>query len=134
MIRTLPAFFFVTTIGLLCAIGCQQQTEQTTSEPRTTVTQTEADGLEHQGSADADIEAAMAELDPEDRKEAESQKFCAVMTANRLGSMGVPLKLDVKGQPVFVCCAGCRTKATKNADETLATVAKLKAENGGSKE
>ena len=134
MVKTFPALLLITTTGLLFAMGCQQQTGQTTSESQTTVTPSEADGLEHQGSADADIEAAMAELDPEDRKEAESQKFCAVMTANRLGSMGVPLKLDVKGQPVFVCCAGCRTKATKNADETLATVAKLKAENGGSKE
>lgn len=134
MVKTFPALLLITTTGLLFAMGCQQQTEQTTSEPRTTVTQTEADGLEHQGSADADIEAAMAELSPEDRKEAESQKFCAVMTTSRLGSMGAPLKLDVQGQPVFVCCAGCKTKATKNADETLATVAKLKAENASSKE
>jgi hypothetical protein len=48
--------------------------------------------------------------------------------------MGAPLKLDVKGQPVFVCCAGCKSKALKNPDETLATVAKLKAENSGSQE
>lgn len=134
MIRTLPAFFFVTTIGLICAIGCQRPADPTASEPPITVTQSDVNDQEQQDAEQADIEAAMAELDPEDRKEAESQKFCAVMTANRLGSMGVPLKLDVKGQPVFVCCAGCRTKATKNADETLATVAKLKAENGGSKE
>jgi len=98
------------------------------------VTQSGVDDQQQQDSDQADIEAAMAELALEDRKEAESQKFCAVMTANRLGSMGVPLKIDVKGQSVFVCCAGCRTKATKNADETLATVAKLKAENGSSKE
>lgn len=134
MVKTFPALLLITTPALLFSMGCQQQTEQTASEPQTAVTQTEAEGQEHSSSGDADIDAAMAELSPEDRMEAESQKFCAVMTTSRLGSMGAPLKLDVQGQPVFVCCAGCKTKATKNADETLATVAKLKAENASSKE
>jgi len=134
MIKPLPVSFFITTIPLLFAFGCQRPSDPTASEPTTTVTQSGVDDQQQQDSDQADIEAAMAELALEDRKEAESQKFCAVMTANRLGSMGVPLKIDVKGQSVFVCCAGCRTKATKNADETLATVAKLKAENGSSKE
>ena len=30
------------------------------------------------------------------------------MTEMPLGSMGVPLKVDVDGRTVFICCEGCR--------------------------
>lgn len=113
------------------AAGCQSQTSPPPTEGSAHV---EADGNDHADSdqgdnGESDVTLAMAKLSPEDRQEAEAQKFCAVMNTSLLGSMGAPLKLDVKGQSVFVCCAGCKSKAMKNADETLATVAKLKAEN-----
>ena len=118
------------------AAGCQSQTSPPPAEASAIV---EADGHdraehEHGDGGESDVKLAMAELSPEDRKEAETQKFCAVMNTSLLGSMGAPLKLDVKGQPVFVCCAGCKSSALKNPDETLATVAKLKAENSTSRE
>ena len=78
-----------------------------------------------QGNQEADIQASLAKLSPDDRKLAEAQKFCAIQTKNRLGAMGTPIKLMVKGQPVFVCCKGCQSKATANPDATLATVAAL---------
>ena len=115
------------------ASGCQSQTSPPPTEASA---HGEADGhAEHEQSADgeSDVTSAMAELSPEDRKEAEAQKFCAVMNTSLHGSMGVPLKLDVKGQPVFVCCGGCKSRALKNPDEILATVATLKAEKGGIK-
>ena len=118
------------------AWSCQSETSPSPPEASAHV---ESDGHnhadhEHGDGGESDVALAMAELSPEDRKEAEAQKFCAVMNTSLLGSMGAPLKLDVKGQPVFVCCAGCKSKALKNPDETLATVTKLKAENGRSKE
>jgi hypothetical protein len=118
-------------IGFIVAciffVGCQNE-----NEPAELTTPSAAPSAStDDNSADADVAAAMAELSPEDRKEAEAQKFCAVMDTNLLGSMGVPLKLDVNGQAVFVCCAGCKSKALKNADATLATVARLKADNAG---
>ncbi|MBL8818443.1 MAG: hypothetical protein JNL58_20620 [Planctomyces sp.] len=131
MVKTHSAFFNIATLALLGFMGCQQQAEQTSSQPITEATPAEADGPENSSSGEAEIDAAIAELDPADQAEARSQKFCAVMTTSRLGSMGTPLKLEVNGQPVFVCCAGCKSKATKNPDATLATVAKLKAENSG---
>lgn len=134
MVKTHSAFFNIATFALLFFMGCQQQAEQTSSQPTTEATPAEADGPENSSSGDAEIDAAIAELDPADQAEAKSQKFCAVMTTSRLGSMGTPLKLDVNGQPVFICCAGCKSKATKNPDATLATVAKLKAENTSVKE
>lgn len=74
---------------------------------------------------DAKIEAALAELSPEDRKLAESQRFCPVLPDSRLGSMGPPIKLTVEGTPVFICCKGCQKKALANPQETLANVKKL---------
>ena len=76
--------------------------------------------------AEDDVASNLAKLGEDARKLAEAQKFCAIETENRLGSMGPPLKLDVKGEVVFVCCKGCQKKALAHADETLATVAKLK--------
>ncbi|HRX78797.1 MAG TPA: hypothetical protein P5307_07020 [Pirellulaceae bacterium] len=76
---------------------------------------------------DPEIAEALAGLDSDDRKLADAQKFCAVMTDNLLGSMGTPVKVDVNGETVFLCCDGCKGKALRQADETLANVAKLKA-------
>ena len=71
----------------------------------------------------------MNKLGPEDLQLAKSQKYCAVMAKERLGAMGTPIKLDIKGKPVFVCCKGCEKKALKSPDETLAKVAAMKANN-----
>jgi hypothetical protein len=73
------------------------------------------------------IAAVRAKLSPEDRALVEAQEWCAVSTDERLGAMGPPLKLDIQGQPVFVCCKGCKRKAEADPDKTLATVASLKA-------
>jgi YHS domain-containing protein len=75
---------------------------------------------------DPEIAEALAGLDADDRKLADAQKFCAVMTDNLLGSMGTPVKVDVKGEVVFLCCDGCKGKALRKPEETLANVAKLK--------
>ncbi len=81
----------------------------------------------------AAINESLAQLSPDDRILAESQKFCAIATVNPLGTMGAPVKIDVNGESVFLCCAGCKTKALGNPEETLASVAKLKADNSLSK-
>src|SRR5206468_4256156 len=61
------------------------------------------------------IKVALAKLDPEDRRLVESQGNCPVLTDNRLGSMGTPAKVMVKGQPVFLCCSSCVNDALANA-------------------
>jgi uncharacterized protein (TIGR03000 family) len=70
----------------------------------------------------------LAKLSPEDRKLAETQKFC-VEEDNPLGVMGVPVKIMLKGQPVFLCCKGCIEKAQENPEKTLAKLKELKAKN-----
>ena len=45
----------------------------------------------------------------------------------RLGAMGVPVKVMVKAQPVFLCCAACEERAKADPDKTLQKVKDLKA-------
>jgi membrane fusion protein, copper/silver efflux system len=76
---------------------------------------------------DAQIMAQRAKLSPPDRRLVEAQEFCPVLPKNRLGAMGVPFKVMVKGQPVFLCCDGCQERALAHPEKTLAKVAELKA-------
>lgn len=82
---------------------------------------------------DVKIDLALAKLSPEDRKLAASQKFCPVLTDSPLGSMGVPVKVVVNNQPVFVCCNGCSKSAAKNADATLKKVSEFRAKGSKAK-
>lgn len=89
--------------------------------------------LERAGTEkDADIKANLAKLAPEDRKLAEEQKFCVVESDTRLGAMGVPLKIMVKDQPVFLCCKNCIKQAQDDPEKTLAKLKELKAKNAES--
>jgi hypothetical protein len=72
------------------------------------------------------IKANLAKLSEEDRKLAEAQKWCAVEPENELGAMGVPFKVVLKGEPVFLCCKGCAKAAKKSPDETLQKAKELR--------
>jgi hypothetical protein len=60
----------------------------------------------------------IARLPEADRKLALAQRICPV-TGALLGSMGVPVKITLRGQTVFLCCKGCLGKAKRNPDEML---------------
>ena len=62
-----------------------------------------------------------------DQKLAEAQRFCAVQEGVRLGSMGVPVKVTLEGQPVFLCCKGCLSTAQKDSEATVMRAQRLKA-------
>lgn len=68
------------------------------------------------------IAEAMADLSKEDRELAMAQEICPV-AGKPLGSMGTPIKVDVKGQPVFLCCNGCRDSLLKDPDKYLEILA-----------
>jgi hypothetical protein len=108
--------FLPAALSLLFAGGCSGPTSEKLDMPRVEGRETE-------------ITEALAKLPPPDRKLAEEQRFCAVYPKNRLGSMGEPVKVMVKDQPVFLCCASCRKKALANPDKTLKQVEALKAKN-----
>lgn len=79
-----------------------------------------------QGKDGDEGKAALAKLGPEDRRLAEAQSCCPI-TDEPLGSMGVPVKLKVRDEPVFLCCESCREKALADPGKTLARVRELKA-------
>ncbi len=68
-----------------------------------------------------------AKLSEEDRKLVDAQEWCVISKDERLGSMGAPIKLDVNGQAVFVCCKSCEKRALANAETTLKTLEAHKA-------
>jgi hypothetical protein len=81
---------------------------------------------EGSGTKAAKVKAMLAKLSPEDRQLAEEQGFCPE-SERPLGTMGVPVKITVNAQPVFVCCQSCEDDAKAHADQTLTKVADLKA-------
>jgi hypothetical protein len=112
-------FFSALCLGL-AACGCS---ERPTSSPAPPAAKTEDNP--------ADVPANLAKLSADDRQLAARQQFCAVEPDHLLGSMGVPIKVMVKHQPVFLCCSACRTKALAHADRTLARVKQLQAKSEG---
>ena len=81
------------------------------------------DHQESNESEEKDIAAALAKLSAADRAVAVAQKFCVVLEENRLGFMGTPVKVMIDGQPVFLCCVGCKKKALADPQATLAKAA-----------
>ena len=79
---------------------------------------------------DAKVAAVRAKLSAVDRRLVEEQEFCAILTGSRLGSMGMPIKLMLEGQPVFLCCKGCGDKAKADPQKALRSVEELKARKG----
>lgn len=77
-------------------------------------------------SSDA-VAEERAKLSPDDRALVDAQEWCAVSTEERLGSMGPPVKINLNGQAVFLCCNGCKRKAEADPEKTLKVVAELKA-------
>lgn len=73
-----------------------------------------------------EIAEELGKLSKEDRILAEKQRFCAVSEDSRLGSMGVPTKLMIDGEPVFLCCEGCETAAKEDAAATVKRVRELR--------
>jgi uncharacterized protein (TIGR03000 family) len=82
-------------------------------------------------TVEKEIATSLAKLSPEDRKLAEAQRFCAVQDGIRLGSMGVPTKVMVQGEAVFLCCQACDDGVRKNPDEALKKARANKGKNVG---
>ena len=67
--------------------------------------------------------AAPVSPQPDDRQLAARQKVCPV-TEKPLDSMGGPVKVDLGGRVVFICCKGCEGRLRKNAAEYLSKLPK----------
>ena len=114
--KTVLNIFAITCLGISTLVGCGGDDAATDSVAPTEV-------QDSASSENPKIEAALAKLSTEDRAWAEKQADC-VGGGDALGSMGMPIKLDLDGTPVFICCEGCRDTAIENKDEILANLAK----------
>jgi hypothetical protein len=108
--------------------GCGKSSTPNASPPATEqVSQTDPTSHGHANSTDdsqdTEIAAALAKLTAEDRALAVKQRICPV-SGELLGSMGAPIKIDVKGQPVLICCDGCKADLLAKPDEYLAKLNK----------
>jgi len=83
---------------------------------------TKAKPIEVDGGKSEKIVAALSKLSDEDRAMAERQKICPV-TEQPLGSMGTPVKVDVDGRPIFICCKGCEKRLLDDPGKYLANLA-----------
>ena len=70
--------------------------------------------------------ANIAKLPVDERALCLAQQICPV-TGYPLGSMGVPQKVRLDGQTVFLCCPGCDRKARKKPAEMLRKLAEYRA-------
>lgn len=71
----------------------------------------------------ATVTASLAKLSETDRASAEKQMMCPV-SDEHLGSMGVPIKLTVKGKDVWICCNACKESMEKDPEKYLAKLKK----------
>jgi hypothetical protein len=98
----------------LSFVGCAGEKEAGTPTPQA---ETPVAG---DSSVNPEVEQALAQLSPEDRLLAEQQKTCPVGN-QPLGSMGAPIKLNIDGKDVFICCAGCEDPLRANPEKYLGT-------------
>lgn len=111
--------------ALLLSLGCGSRNagaDRSSDRPKGDNDQTAA-----KTAREKKIEASRARLSAEDRVLVDAQDSCPV-TGEKLGSMGVPLKLLIKGQAVFICCKGCTESANSDPDRTVKSVEKARTE------
>jgi len=114
--------FAVVLVASAFFAGCDNKSESPTAPTAPTTSPAKSTA-----PADDDVAKERAKLSATDLAHVEAQEWCVISSEERLGAMGAPIKLDIEGQPVFVCCKGCQAKALREADATLAKVADLKA-------
>lgn len=88
----------------------------------------ETDASSESADEQAEIAEALAALSEEDRAAAEKQKICPV-GGGALGSMDTPVKVDLNGKTVFICCEGCEDVLKADPEKYLAKLDQGEAEN-----
>ena len=85
------------------------------------------EGHEHDGDVGAaDTEAIKTQLEKlleVERMAVEKQQICPV-SGEILGTVGVPLKVTVNRQDVWLCCGGCMDELLASPDEFFAKLPK----------
>lgn len=127
----ITSFAIATTILSITMYGCGSSTPPNDASSEESAATHEEMGhgdhesMDHEHHSDAEqsdmekMKAELAKLSPEDAASAEKQHFCPV-SDSMLGTMGAPIKMDVKGHQVWICCNGCKDALLENPDKYLA--------------
>lgn len=81
-------------------------------------------GVDNEAAA---IAQSLAKLSDADFQLARRQTICPVAEL-KLGTMGPPIKVNVEGRSVFICCEGCREKLLNEPAKYLARLPKESAQ------
>ena len=115
--------------GATMLTGCggskDKQDPQKPAAAPTTGHKSEKDRPDSGADDNADVATGLAQLSDADRAIAEKQEVCPV-SGERLGAMGKPVKITVKGRTVFLCCSGCEPAIKKDPDKYLKKLKKPK--------
>ena len=122
--KLFPSAAFILVV-LLAASGCHSPDETATpAVPAEQAQDGQDDAGQDQAAKKSDMDKMteqLATFSPEDRESALKQHFCPV-SGEMLGTMGAPKKVDVKGQPVWICCDGCKDRLLADPDKYLAKI------------
>jgi Cu(I)/Ag(I) efflux system membrane fusion protein len=115
---------FTLVIGFL-TIGCSSSSTEITDSKSPDVESAHSDHDHGEGGADAmaKMKAELAKLSPEDAASAEKQHICPV-SGEMLGTMGLPVKVDVNGNQIWICCEHCKESIQKDPEKYLAKLEK----------
>jgi YHS domain-containing protein len=97
----------------ICCAGCKSKVESSPDQYL----------AKFYGAKGEEVRPGVFKATLADTKAIAAQKVCPVMD-EPLGGMGTPLKVDVKGKAVFICCAGCAKKLAAESDKYLQQLAK----------
>ena len=81
-------------------------------------------GVDNEAAA---IAQSLSKLSDGDLQLARKQTICPVAQL-KLGTMGAPIKVNVDGRSVFICCEGCRAELLKEPSKYLARLPKESAQ------
>lgn len=130
---TRSILLFVAAAMMIGVYGCSGSNSHSQSTGQTNAVKSEhpeehAGHSEHAhegGDAMTDMQkmkAELAKLSPEDAASAMKQHFCPV-SDEMLGIMGPPIKVDVNGKEVWICCEGCKDKLLEDPETYLSKLA-----------
>jgi hypothetical protein len=75
--------------------------------------------------ATGEPDSVAAKASTQDAKLVAEQKVCPVSN-EPLGSMGLPVRVDVNGTTVFLCCKGCEAELRENSEKYLSKLSQLR--------
>lgn len=107
----------------LAIVGCKQQAPQESppAENAAEVPSAPPPGEVSMDTEDTNVEAELTFLTAAEKAAVEAQGICPV-SEDELGSMGAPIKVNVDGRDVYICCESCREPLLANPAKYLAVL------------